>query len=102
MEVVGLDSMANGVGMDPEFSSDGTDLPLFGVKVSANLSAGFWLDHSFLSAESWNPWERVNPLAAAAAKDAAQQPHSIRFGPQWPVCNGRGGLLNRLLGPTPR
>src|ERR1700686_2579838 len=37
--------MANGVRMDAQFTGNGADLPMFGVKVAANLRAGFRTHH---------------------------------------------------------
>ena len=41
-----LDGVAHGIGMDAQFAGDGADFPMLGVKVAANLSAGFRTDHA--------------------------------------------------------
>ena len=42
---VRLDGVANGVGMNAQFAGNGADFPMLGVKVAANLRAGFRADH---------------------------------------------------------
>ena len=37
--------MANGVRVDAQFTGNGADFPVFGVKVAANLRAGFRTNH---------------------------------------------------------
>jgi hypothetical protein len=71
MKVIGFDGVANSVGVNAQLLCDGADFPMLGVKIAANLGAGFWADHGSASSETWNTWERVNPIAAAAADDAA-------------------------------
>ena len=44
-ETLRFDGVAHGVGMHAQFAGDGADLPVFGVKVAANLCAGFGTDH---------------------------------------------------------
>ena len=45
MEAVGLNGVADGIRMNAQFSGDGADLPMLGLKVTANLDVGFWADH---------------------------------------------------------
>src|SRR3954452_16826702 len=45
LEPLALDRVANGIGMDIQFARDGADLPMFGVKITSNLRAGFRTDH---------------------------------------------------------
>ena len=67
-----LDGVAHGVGMHAQFTGDGADFPMLGIKVAANLRAGFGTDHEIGSPSSWNAWKRINEAAAAAADPAAQ------------------------------
>lgn len=41
IETVALDGMANGIGMNIQFTGNGADLPVFDVKAAANLRADF-------------------------------------------------------------
>jgi hypothetical protein len=45
-EAFALNRIANGVRVDAQFTGDGTDLPVFSVKVAANLCADFRTDHA--------------------------------------------------------
>ena len=45
VEALALDGMANGIGMNVQFTGNGANLPVFDVKVAANLCAGFRTDH---------------------------------------------------------
>ena len=45
VEALALDGVANGIGMNVQFTGNGADLPVFDVKVAANLRAGFRTDH---------------------------------------------------------
>ena len=40
-----LDGVVNGIGMDAQFTGNGADFPMLGVKITANLGAGFGTDH---------------------------------------------------------
>ena len=71
MEAVGFNGVANRIRMNAQLAGDGADLPMLGVKVTANLNVGFWLDHLVSSYESWNAWERINETAETTADDAA-------------------------------
>jgi hypothetical protein len=44
-EVFALNRIANGVRMNAQFAGDSSDLPVFDVKVAANLRADFRTDH---------------------------------------------------------
>src|SRR5882672_8692494 len=46
MKALDLNGLPHGVSMQPELQSDGADLPVFGIKVTAYLYAGFGTDHS--------------------------------------------------------
>ena len=45
-EAFALNRMANGVRVDAQFTGNRADLPVFGVKVAANLRADFRTDHA--------------------------------------------------------
>ena len=45
LEAFALDRVANGVGVDAQFTGNGADFPVLDVKVAANLRAGFRTDH---------------------------------------------------------
>ena len=47
VEVVRFDGIANGIGMNAEFSGNGADFPVLGIKITANLYVGFRADHLF-------------------------------------------------------
>ena len=47
VEAVRLDGIANGIGMNAEFSCNGADFPVLGVKITANLYVSFRADHLF-------------------------------------------------------
>src|SRR5450631_1028218 len=44
-ETLTLDGVVNGIGMDAQFTGNGADLPMLGVKITANPCAGFVTDH---------------------------------------------------------
>jgi hypothetical protein len=44
-EAFGLDSVACRIRVDDEFTGDGTDCPMLGIEVAANLRTGFGADH---------------------------------------------------------
>jgi hypothetical protein len=58
--------------METQFAGDGADLPVFGVKVAANLRTGFGTDHQQTSPSSWNARERVNETRGSTTDPAAQ------------------------------
>ncbi len=68
----GLDGVANSVGMEAEFASDGADLPVFGVKVATDLDTGFRTDHRGLSSARRKAWKGIEETAAAATDRATQ------------------------------
>ena len=45
LEAFGPNRIANGVRVDAQFTGNGADFPVFGVKVAANLRAGFRTHH---------------------------------------------------------
>ena len=47
MEAVGFNGFANGIRVNAQFAGDGADLPMLGVKITANLDVRFWIDHRF-------------------------------------------------------
>ncbi len=47
VEALGLNGVANGIGVHAQFAGDGADFPMLGVKVAANLSTRFWTNHRF-------------------------------------------------------
>ena len=47
MEAVGLNGVAHGIGVNAQFTGDGADFPMLGVKIAANLDARFWRNHRF-------------------------------------------------------
>src|SRR5215471_8298927 len=49
MEAVGLDGVADSVLVNAQLAGDGADLPMLGVKVTANLDVGFRIDHLVFS-----------------------------------------------------
>jgi hypothetical protein len=90
METVGFNGVANRIGVDAEFSGDGADFPMLGVKVTADLNVGFWIDH-LVSSGSRNWWERIDETAAPAADGAAQECARRLFGPALAIGGGRSG-----------
>jgi hypothetical protein len=44
-ETFAFNGVANGIGMDIQFSCDRADLPVFGIKITADLSACFGINH---------------------------------------------------------
>jgi len=44
-EAFAFNRVANGVGVDAQFTGNGADFPVFGVKVAADLRAGFGTNH---------------------------------------------------------
>ena len=36
-----LNGVANGIGVNAQFTGDGADLPMLGIKIAANLRRGF-------------------------------------------------------------
>lgn len=48
MKVGRFDGLPDGVGVESELSGDGADFPVFGIKVTANLGAGFRRNHKRL------------------------------------------------------
>jgi hypothetical protein len=100
MKVIGFDGMANGVGMNVPWLRKGADFPVLGVEIRADLGAGFGTDHVDVSSETWNAWERVNPIAAPAAEDAAEKRRRKLFRPELPIGKSPSGLLRCRCGPT--
>ncbi len=45
VETLRLDGVAHGVRMHAQFTGDGADLPMLGIKIAANLRADFRTDH---------------------------------------------------------
>jgi hypothetical protein len=88
MEAVGFNGVSNGIRVNTQFSGDGADFPMLGVKVTANLNVGFWIDHLGSSYGSWNSWERIDETATPAADDAAQERARRLFGPALTVDGG--------------
>jgi len=74
-EPLALDGVAHGVGMNVQFAFNGANLPMFGVKITANRRAGFRRDHALASPSSWHPWKRVDE-APRPATDPASQPQN--------------------------
>ena len=72
LKALRLNGAAHGVGMNAQFTGDGADLPMLGVKVAANFDAGFWGNHQWNSLSSGNGWKRIDVTPAAAAEPAAQ------------------------------
>ena len=48
IETIRFDGIADGIGVNVEFAGNGADFPVLGVKITANLHAGFRADHVFL------------------------------------------------------
>src|SRR6478672_2678 len=71
LEALHFNSASYGVGVDVQGLCNGADFPVFGVKVAADLYAGFGTDHPS-SPSSWSPWERIDEPAWAATDGAAQ------------------------------
>ncbi len=46
LETFGLNRIANRIRVDAQFTGNGADLPVFGIKVAANPRAGFRTDHA--------------------------------------------------------
>src|SRR5215475_11046472 len=62
LETLHFNGAPHRVGMDFQGLCNRADLPMLGVKVAANLYAGFGTDHSS-SPSSWNMWERIDEAA---------------------------------------
>jgi hypothetical protein len=45
MKAVGLNGTTDGIRMDAKFSGNGSDFPMLGVEVTANLRTGFRANH---------------------------------------------------------
>src|ERR1017187_9009242 len=71
VETLALDGIANGIGMNVEFTGNGADLPVLDVKVAANLRASFRTDHEMASLSWWSAWEGIDEASNAAADAAA-------------------------------
>src|ERR1044071_9490784 len=74
-ETLGLDGVAHRVRMHAQFAGDGSDFPMLGVKVAANLRTNFGTDHETGSPSSWNAWKRIDETTHAAT-DPATQPQA--------------------------
>ena len=73
--------VANSIGVDAQFTGDGADFPVFGVKVAADLRADFRTDHAMGSPSAWNAWEGIDEASGAAANPAAQPQRRLHFLP---------------------
>ncbi len=73
VKTLAFNSLANGIGMNVQFTGNGADLPMFDVKVAANLRAGFRADHEMDSLSSWSAWKRIDEPSNATADPAAQR-----------------------------
>jgi hypothetical protein len=69
LETFHFNGAPNGVGVDVEGLCNGADFPMLGVKIAANLYAGFGGDHPS-SPSSWNTWERIDEAAWPATDRA--------------------------------
>jgi hypothetical protein len=103
--------VTDSIGVNAQFSGDGADFPMLGVKVAADLHTGFWIDHLGRSSARRNPWEGIDETAAAATDGAAQPVTSADFRPSshyryclrhpttvWCRRNDRKGTLIRHAG----
>ena len=73
VETFALDGVANRIGMNAQFTGNGADLPVFDVKVAANLRASFRTDHAEGSLSWWSAWKRIDEASDATADPAAQR-----------------------------
>ncbi|MGA2117120.1 MAG: hypothetical protein ABSH56_20460 [Bryobacteraceae bacterium] len=69
LETFHLNRAPYGVGVNVEGLCNGTDFPMLGVKMAANLYTDFGGDHRS-SPSSWNVWERIDETAWPAADRA--------------------------------
>src|SRR5271166_716666 len=77
-EPLALDGVAHGIGMDVQLAGNRADLPMLGVKIAANLRAGFWRDHDLDSPSSWHTWKRVDEAPGPAADPASHPQNGLR------------------------
>ena len=82
VEAFALDRVANGVGVDAQFTGDGADFPMLGVKVAANLRAGFRTDHCDGSPSLWNAWKWIDE--ASGRPQIRQRSHNQGRISCWP------------------
>src|SRR5579859_8185097 len=75
VETLRFNGVAHGVRMYAQFTGDGADLPMLGVKVTANLGSNFGADHGLGSPSSWNGWKRIHE-SPSAATDPATHPNA--------------------------
>ena len=80
-EAFALNRIANGVRVDAQFTGNSSDLPVFGVKVAANLRVGFRTDHGDGSPSWWNAWKWIDEASGAAADPAAGPQPGLDFLP---------------------
>src|SRR5579871_2154276 len=74
MEALHLDGLANRIRMHAQLAGNRADLPMLGVKVAANLGAGFRCDHRRRSSPgSGDAGKRIHPATAPSADNAAQE-----------------------------
>ena len=93
LKPLAFDGIANGIGMNGQFPGDGADLPVFGIKIAADLCAGFVVDHSGEPPSFWNTWKRIDEAPWASA-DPATQRECLRLFRQtlarpWLFCGNR-------------
>jgi hypothetical protein len=69
MKTLHLDGAPHRVGMKPERLRDRAYLPVFGVKVAADLNPHFWIDHLSSPARRC-AWKRINEASNTAADHA--------------------------------
>jgi hypothetical protein len=67
LEALRLDGLADGIGMDGQLTGNGADLPMFGVKIAANLGAGFRTSRQQDSPSFWNAWKRIDEASQSTA-----------------------------------
>jgi hypothetical protein len=74
-EPLALDGVAHGSWMDVQLAGNRADLPMLGVKMAANLGAGFRRDHDLDLPSSRQQWKRIDE-APGPATDPASHPQN--------------------------
>jgi hypothetical protein len=64
--------------MNVQFAGNRADLPMLGVKIAANLGAGFRRDHDLDSPSSWHAWKRIDEAPSPATDPTPQPQNGLR------------------------
>ena len=88
-EAVRFDGLTNGIGVNVQFSCDGADFPVLGIKITADLHTCFWVNHlrSLRNREVAGKGSTKRPL----------RPHTMQRRKGIGRCSGRGCLTVALL-----